>query len=308
MNVLITGGSGFIGSALSSHLTARMHRVSHLVRRPPGHEAGQIFWNPSSGELDAGQLEGFDAVVHLAAENLATGRWTRERKSLILQSRVAGTKLLSVRLAGLQRPPKVMISASAIGYYGDRGDELLDEGSGAGSGFLAEVCSRWEEAALPATVAGMRVVRLRIGMILSAAGGALPRMLTPFRFGFGARLGSGRQFMSWIALEDVLGIIDFVLGREDLAGPLNAVAPGPVTNLEFTSTLARVLRRPALAIAPAPALRLLFGEMSEQVLLSSARVHPARLLAAGFQFRYRLLEPALRNALSGAKTAGPELS
>jgi uncharacterized protein (TIGR01777 family) len=308
MKVLITGGSGFIGSALTSYLTARMHQVIRLVRRPPGPEAGEIFWNPLTGELDAGQIEGFDAVIHLAAENLATGRWTRERKSRILESRVSGTNLLSVRLAGLRRPPKVMISASAIGYYGDRGEEVLDEGSGAGSGFLAEVCRRWEEATAPATTAGIRVVLLRIGMILSAAGGALPRMLTPFRFGFGARMGSGRQFMSWIALDDVLEIVGFVLGRGDLGGALNAVAPGPVTNLEFTRTLARVLRRPAVAIAPALALRLLFGEMSEQVLLSSARVHPARLLAAGFQFRYRRLEPALRHELSGGKPANPELS
>jgi len=297
MNVLISGGSGFIGSSLTRFLGGRQHEVSHIVRRQ--HQSGirEVIWNPEAGELDSASLAGVDAAIHLAAENLGAGRWTRERKRRILQSRVDGTRLLATALAGLKRPPRVLISASAIGYYGDRGDEILEEGSEAGTGFLADVCRQWELAAQPAAAAGIRLVTLRIGMILSSAGGALPRMLTPFRLGIGGPLGSGRQYMSWIALDDLLEIAAFALAAENLRGAVNAVAPVAVTNREFSAALGRVLRRPALVPVPAIALRLLFGEISREVLLAGARVRPAKLLAAGFAFRHPELDEALRHTL-----------
>jgi uncharacterized protein (TIGR01777 family) len=241
-------------------------------------------------------LQGVDAVVHLAGESIAQ-RWTPESKARILQSRTSGTRLLSESFARLTPPPRVFICASAIGYYGNRGDEVLTEQSPPGSGFLAEVCREWEAACEPAVRGGIRVVNLRTGMVLSAAGGVLPRMLFPFRVGLGGKIGSGRQYMSWIALDDLVGVIIHALTCDRLAGPVNAVAPNPVTNLEFTRTSGRVLRRPTFLAVPAWAARLAFGEMADALLLASARVTPARLAASGFVFRYAELESALRHVL-----------
>jgi hypothetical protein len=234
--------------------------------------------------------------VHLAGENIA-GRWTREKKTRIRESRVRGTRLLSTTLAGLPRPPKVLVCASATGYYGNRGEEVLDESSPGGSGFLAGVCRDWEEAAIPAAEKGIRVVNLRFGIVLTAQGGALAKMLPAFRLGLGGKLGNGQQYWSWIVIDDLLSIIERALNREDLSGPINTVSPHPVTNQDFTRTLGAVLRRPNFFTVPASAVRLLFGEMGEEALLSSARVNPALLERVGFNFRFPTLELALRHLL-----------
>jgi uncharacterized protein (TIGR01777 family) len=236
-------------------------------------------------------------VVHLAGENIAAGRWTPARKAEIRRSRVEGTRRLCEALAHLPHPPKVLVSASAVGVYGDRGTEILTEESARGTGFLAEVCQEWEMATEPASQGGIRVVNLRFGMILSPAGGALRKMLLPFRLGAGGRVGSGDQFVSWVALDDAIGIVYQALCEETVRGPVNAVAPGPVTNAKFARTLARVLRRPALVPLPAFAARLVFGEMADALLLAGARVMPARLQASGYRFRFPELEGALRHLL-----------
>ncbi|MBZ5516532.1 MAG: TIGR01777 family oxidoreductase [Acidobacteriia bacterium] len=298
MNVLISGSRGLIGSALVPYLTARGRTVTRLVRGPAQPGGTEIPWGPTQGKLDPLMLEGHDAVVHLAGENLAAGRWTPKRKAEILASRVKGTRLLAKTLAGLAQPPQVMVCASAIGYYGDRGEEVLTEESPVGKGFLAEVCTAWEAASEPAAEKGIRVVRLRFGVVLSPAGGALAKMLVPFKLGLGGRIGDGRQYMSWIALEDVLGTVLLALTDKSLAGAVNAVAPPAVTNLDFTKTLGRVLTRPTVFPVPAFALRLAFGEMAEETLLASNRVRPAKLLARGFEFRFPELEAALRHMLA----------
>jgi len=297
MKVLVAGSRGLIGSALVRFLVEGGHLVTRLVRGPARPGGTEIPWGPTEGKLDPGMLEGHDAVVHLAGENLTAGRWTPERKARIFNSRVRGTRLLAETLAGLAPPPKVMVCASAIGYYGDRGEEVLTEESSLGRGFLAELCREWEAASAPAAENGIRVVRLRFGVVLSAAGGALRKMLRPFRFGLGGRFGSGQQYMSWIALDDVLAVILRALTDDSLAGPVNAVAPDAVTNREFTRTLGRVLMRPTIFPVPAFALRTIFGEMADETLLASNRVQPAKLLTHGFAFRYPELEGALRHVL-----------
>ena len=297
MKVLLSGSSGLVGSALVPFLTSGGHQVVRLVRSQPRAEGSEVRWDPEAGDIDAAGLKGLDAAVHLAGESIAAGRWTAAKKARILESRVKGTRLIAEALAGLEQPPKVLVSASAIGYYGDRGEETLREESGSGSAFLSEVCRQWEAATEPATAAGIRVVNLRFGIILSLTGGALPRLLTPFRLGVGGRLGSGRQFMSWIAIDDVIGVILHALTTEALRGPVNAVVPQPVTNREFTKTLGRVLGRPTLFPLPAFAARLAFGEMADELLLASQRVEPARLTASGYQFRFPDLESALRHLL-----------
>jgi hypothetical protein len=295
VKVLVSGASGLIGRVLVRSLRSQGHQVRCLRRgRADGDD---LAWDPEAGALDPGALEGLDAVVHLAGEHIAGGRWTRTRKARILSSRVQGTRLLSEKLAGLSHPPQVLVCASAVGYYGDRGAEELSEDSPPGRGFLAEVCRAWEGAADPARAAGIRAVHLRFGMVLSAQGGALPRMLPPFRLGLGGRLGSGVQWMSWIHLEDAVAAIGHVLERENLGGPFNAVSPSPCANAEFTRTLGRVLRRPALIPVPAWALRLALGEMARELLLSSARALPSRLLESGFRFEHPELEAALRHLL-----------
>lgn len=294
MKILVTGASGTVGSALVPFLTSEGHSVTRLVRTQP--KPGEVRWDPAAGQIDKAGLEGHDAVVHLAGESIA-GRWTATRKRNIRDSRVQGTRLLSETLASLTQPPRVLVCASALGYYGDRGEEVLREDSGAGSGFLAEVCQEWEAAAEPARQKEIRVVHLRMGIILSPTGGALTQMLLPFKLGLGGKIGSGEQYWSWVSVEDVAGAIHHALVTDALRGPANTVAPNPVTNLEFTKTLGRVLRRPTIFPMPAFAARLALGEMADELLLSSARLEPAQLVASGYKFRHPQLEGALRHLL-----------
>lgn len=297
MKVLISGASGLIGSSLTELLRASGDESTPLLRSAP--EPGQqaVQWDPGAGILPLKELAGFDAVVHLAGENVASSRWTRARKEAIRRSRVEGTGLVSRALASLEHPPEVLVCASAVGYYGGRGDEELTEASQPGSGFLTEVVGQWEAAADPARSAGIRVVHLRFGTVLSPDGGALARMLLPFRLGLGGRVGSGRQYWSWISLADAVAATRFCLTAEDVAGPVNAVAPEPVTNAEFAHALGRVLKRPTIIPLPATLLRLLLGEMGQELLLSSARVRPQRLVAAGFQFAHTDVAAALTDML-----------
>jgi uncharacterized protein (TIGR01777 family) len=297
MKILVTGSAGLVGSALVPFLTSKGHEVLRLVRSEPRAEAAEIKWDPAKGIETPARLEGLDAVVHLAGENISEGRWTDEKKVRIRESRVKGTRTLAEALARLSQPPKTLVSASAIGFYGDRGDEVLNEQSASGDNFLAEVCREWELATRPAAEKSIRVVALRFGVILSPDGGALQKMLTPFKLGIGGRVGDGRQYMSWITLDDVIGVIYYALTNEALHGPVNVVAPQAVTNLEFTKAMGQVLSRPTLFPAPAFALRLAFGEMADALLLSSARVEPLRLKESGYEFQYPELEGALRHLL-----------
>jgi hypothetical protein len=296
MNILISGSSGLIGQALIPVLTSGGHAVTSLVRFKPRTRAPLVYWNPAGGEIDAAKLEGFDAVVHLAGESVA-GRWSAAKKGTIRESRVKGTRLLCEALGRLSSRPRVLVAASASGYYGDRGDEVLGEESAPGSSFLSQVCQEWEAATKPAAERGIRVVNLRVGFVLSRAGGGLAKMLPAFKLGAGGKIGSGKQYMSWIAIDDLVQIILFAMTAETLQGPANAVAPNPVRNLEFTQTLGRALGRPAFVPMPAFAVRLALGEMGEELLLAGARLEPARLLKAGYQFRFPQLEGALRELL-----------
>ena len=295
MKVLVTGSSGLVGSVVVGALDKSGQQVLRLVRAKPS-TANEIHWSPAEGRLDPAALEGLDGVVHLAGENI-TGRWTAAKKARIRDSRVNGTQLLAGAVARLARPPKVLVCASAIGYYGDRSDEVLREDSPPGKGFLADVCQEWEAAARPAAEKGIRVVHLRIGVVLSPAGGALAKMLTPFKLGLGGKIGSGNQYMSWIAIDDLVGVIQHALATDALRAPVNAVAPRPVTNREFTKTLGRVLGRPTIFPMPAFAARLAFGEMADELLLASARVEPVRLAASGYRFQMPELDAALRHLL-----------
>jgi len=297
MRVMISGASGLVGRELVRLLTASGHSVTRLVRREAGE--GELRWDPRTGQLEEEPPSGIDAAVHLAGENIAAQRWTAAVKRRIRDSRVEGTRRLCETLARWARPPRTLISASAIGYYGDRGDERLEENSPAGSGFLAEVARDWEAATQPAAAAGIRVVVVRLGVVLSPRGGALVRMLPIFRFGGGGVIGSGRQYWSWISLDDTAGAICHLLENESVSGPVNVVAPQSVTNAEFTKTLASVLSRPAMVPLPAFAARWALGEMAEGLLLASARVEPKRLLESGFEFRHPTLATALRSLLSG---------
>jgi hypothetical protein len=300
MRVAVSGSTGLVGSEVVASLSAAGHEVVRLVRRPPASGEKAVRWDPEKGEIDAAGLEGLDAVVHLAGENIASGRWNAARKAAIRGSRVNGTRLLCDALAGLARPPKTLVCASAIGYYGDRGADVLTEESPPGAGFLSDVCREWEAASEPAARKGIRVVALRIGVVLSPAGGALSRMLPLFRAGLGGVIGNGRQYVSWITLDDLVGIVLHALQSGELRGPVNAVAPVPVTNREFTEALGKVLSRPTLFPVPAFALRLAVGEMADALLLSSERVVPRRLEATGYHFRYPELGGALRHLLGVA--------
>ena len=300
MKVLIAGGSGLVGVALSSSLRGDDHTVSRMVRPGSPAAAGDVPWNPLSASVDVPAMEGFDAVVHLSGASIAGARWTAKRKQVLRSSRVDAARVLVDALTHLQQPPRVFVCASAIGFYGDRGDEVLTEASGHGNDFLSILCRAWEGEAARAAAAGIRTVIARFGIVLSVNGGALSRMLTPFRFGAGGRLGSGEQWMSWIALEDAVRALRSAMENAGWNGPVNLVAPGPVRNAEFTRVLASVLHRPAIFPAPALALRLALGEMADALLLSSQRVQPERLLQGGFTFRYENLEAALHALLAKA--------
>ncbi len=295
MKILISGASGLVGRALAKSLDSGGHQVRRLVRRRPI-SSDEVFWDPATGGLDKDALAGIDGVVHLAGENIASGRWTAAFKQRVLDSRTKGTRLIAEAVAACD-PAPALISASAIGFYGDTGERTVDEDDSAGTGFLADVCRQWEAATEPAEAAGARVVHLRIGVVLSAEGGALQRMLLPFKLGLGGVVGSGRQMMSWIHLQDLVASIVHALDREDLVGAVNAVAPEPVTQRQFAKVLGRVLSRPTLAPMPAFLVRLLFGEMGEELLLASSWVAPSRLQSTAFSFRFEALEQALRHEL-----------
>jgi uncharacterized protein (TIGR01777 family) len=295
MRIVVAGASGLVGSALVPKLKANGAEVTPLVRSAA--KTGEIEWHPDRESIDAPALEGFDAVINLAGDGIANGRWTEEKKRRILDSRVNGTRLLSETVAHFSRKPKTFINASAIGFYGSRGDELVDEDSGPGEGFLASVCRQWESATAPAEQAGIRVVKLRLGVILTKDGGIMGSMLRPFKLGLGGKVGSGKQVISWIAMDDVVGAVDFILRNESVRGPVNAVAPHPVTNEEFTRTLGRVLSRPTFMAMPAFAARLAFGEMADEMMLSSTRVAGKVLNEGGFKFQYPEIEGAVRAML-----------
>lgn len=292
--VVVSGASGLIGSQLRHFLSSSGHTVQRLVRRAPRDAATEIYWNPGAGELDAAALEGADVVVHLSGESVASGRWTGARKRRLYESRIASARLLTDALGRLKRPPHTFICASAIGYYGDRGAAWLDETDPAGSGFLAGLCVDWEAAAQAVESAGIRPVSVRFGLVLSTRGGALPRMMMPFRFGLGVRVGKPSQYMSWIDLDDVLGALEHVIYEESLRGPVNVVAPEPVSGREFFRSIGRVMGRPVPFAVPPAVLRLALGEMAQETLLASARVRPQKLTDRGFRFFHPTLEDALR--------------
>jgi uncharacterized protein (TIGR01777 family) len=296
MKILIGGSHGLVGTALIEALEKDGHECIRLVRHAPNSKM-EVEWSPDRYSIALARIEGFDAVINLAGESIADGRWTEEKKRRIRESRVKGTKLLGDALANLTVPPKTFICASAIGYYGSSGDDILTEDSPAGDDFLAHVCSEWEQATALATEKGIRVVNTRFGVILDTKGGALAKMLSPFRLGLGGKVGSGKQWMSWIALADVVEGIKFALAKDSLRGPVNFVAPNPVTNAEFTKTLGKALSRPTLFPIPAFGVRLVFGEMGEALLLGSQRVAPKRLMSEGYQFQYAQLDAALAKIL-----------
>lgn len=296
MKILISGSHGLVGTALIKALEPEGHEIYRLVRHYPG-SSSEIEWSPDRYSIALSLIEGFDAVVHLAGESIAEGRWTDEKKKRIRESRVKGTKLLSDALANLTNPPRTLISASAIGYYGDRDDELLTEESAPGNDFLSEVCKEWEAATSHATTMGIRVVNTRFGIILDKEGGALKKMLPPFRMGIGGRIGSGKQWMSWIALDDVVGALKFALINQALKGSVNFVAPNPVRNAEFTKALGHALSRPTIFPIPEFGVRFAFGEMADALLLASQRVEPKRLVDSGYQFKHSQLAPALSHIL-----------
>ncbi len=299
MKILISGSSGLLGSALVEVLTKEGHEIGRLVRRKSKPESNEIYWDPERGSLDKTALEDFgpEAAINLAGESIAQGRWSPKKKAKIRDSRVNGTRVLAQALGSLSKFPKVLVCPSAVGYYGDRGDAVMTEQDAPGRGFLAEVCQAWEAAAQPARDKGIRVVHFRIGVVLSAKGGALKKMLLPFKLGMGGVIGSGRQYWSWVALEDVVGAIQFAVQNPALQGPVNLVAPHPVTNREFTKTLGRVLWRPTYFSIPASTARMVFGEMADELLLASTRVEPEKLKQSGFSFQYPQLKPALQHAI-----------
>lgn len=294
MRILISGAGGTVGRALAPALAAGGHTVSRLVRSRP-RDAQEFRWDPSAGILDPAAIPSCDAVIHLAGASIAAARWSASRKTEIMESRRAGTRLIATAIARAASPPRVFICASAVGYYGNRADEILTEGSAPGAGFLAAVVRAWEVEAALAT--STRVVSLRLGVVLTRSGGALPRMALPFRLGLGGPIGGGRQWMSWIALEDLVRVFLFALARSDLSGPVNAVSPLPVTQREFSRLLGRVLGRPGFLPAPGWLIRMVLGEMGRELLLYGQRVSPGRLLSAGFEFEHGELETHLRRIL-----------
>jgi uncharacterized protein (TIGR01777 family) len=303
VDVLVTGAHGLIASALIPRLRADSHRVVRLVRGAP-EGADDVQWDPDAGTIDAGGLEGVDAVVHLAGAGIGDKKWTPERKELILQSRVRGTGLLARTLAGLQRPPAVMVSGSAVGYYGDRGAEVLTEASGPGDDFPAQVCLTWEAAAGPAAEAGIRLVTIRTGVVLAARGGALGRMLPPFKLGLGGRIASGEQYMSWIAIDDHVGAVGHLLTHDAVSGPVNLTAPEPVTNAEFTKALGEAIHRPTVLPTPLFPLKAVYGgELVESLLVHGQRALPDALVASGYTFEHPTIDDALRAVLAAPAAA-----
>ena len=296
MKVLISGAKGLVGDALGKSLAKDGHEILSLVRRPSNNKS-EIEWDPNKGTLDAQLLEGMDVVIHLAGESIASGRWTDEKKQKIFDSRVKGTTLLSEALAQLSAPPATFISASAIGFYGNRGDELLTEQSAPGHDFLADVCIAWEKATSAAEAKGIRTIHTRFGIILDPKGGALSQMLTPFRMGVGGKVGDGKQWISWIALADVTRGLNCLIEKTAIKGPVNFVAPHPVTNAEFTKVLGRAVSRPTIFPMPAFGARLVFGEMADALLLSSTKVQPKVLREHGFEFEFPTLQAALEKIL-----------
>ena len=295
MKVCLTGASGLLGKELTSVAASQGIEVIPLVRSKS--QEG-IFWDPVQGEIDSDSMNGCDAIIHLAGENISTGRWNDSKKQKIRSSRVDGTKLIASTAAKLQSQPSTLISASAIGFYGNRGDDIMTEESSVGSGFLADVCHDWELANKDAWEAGVRVAQMRIGVILSTKGGALHKMLPPFKMGVGGKIGSGAQYMSWIAIDDVVGAILHVLNNSSVHGAVNTVAPNPVTNLQFTKSLGRAIKRPTIFPMPAFAAKLVFGEMANDLLLSSTRVVPERLKQSGYEFQFPELDSAFSHLLS----------
>lgn len=298
MKILVSGSSGLIGSALVDFLTLNGHEVIKLVRTRANLKHDELAWDLNRGIINPEALEGIDGVVHLAGESIANGRWTEAKKQRILDSRVKGTRDVAEALAGLKNPPKVFVSGSAIGYYGSRGNEILTESSLPGVGFLPEVCKQWEAATKPAIDKGIRVVNLRTGIVLSPKGGVLKQMLIPFKMFLGGKIGSGDQYMSWIAINDLIQAIYFALRNEAIRGPLNAVGPHPVTNRLFTETLGKVLERPTFMTMPAFMAELVLGEMADELLLSSTRVTPSVLIKEGFKFNYPDLETTLKELIN----------
>lgn len=297
MKILISGASGLVGTALTSALRADGHTVAHFVRPGAAQAEGDVRWDPGKGQVDLAAMEAAQAVVCLNGASIAGGRWTKERKKVLEESRILPMRLLVQAFEKLKQKPGVFLCASAIGYYGNRGDEILTEASASGNDFLSEVCRQWEAEIMQAQRQGVRTACLRFGVILSIRGGALARMLPQFKMGLGGRLGDGRQWMSWVALDDVVGSIRFLIGNESFSGPVNIVSPRPVQNAEFTHVLASILHRPAIFPAPAFVLRLALGELADALLLSSQRVEPERLGAARYAFRFNHVEPALRAAI-----------
>jgi len=305
MRVLITGSNGLVGNALVSSLENAGHKVGRLMRSAPIEVESEhakeneniILWDPEHGIIDKSLLEGYDAVVHLAGENIAEGRWDEAKKRRILESRVQGTELLSQTLAGLASPPKVLVCASAMGYFGEQGSQIVTENSPNGSGFLAKVCCEWESATKAAEQRGIRVVKLRLGMVLTSRGGALARMLLPFKLGLGGILGDGHQYVSWVTLDDLIKIIPYCIENSSIVGPVNVGTPDPVTNLTFTKTLGTLLHRPTVFSVPSWLARLAFGEMAEELLLQSIRMKPEKLLESGYRFQYPHLPEALEHVL-----------
>jgi uncharacterized protein (TIGR01777 family) len=292
MKILISGSSGFVGSALTKSLQTKGYHVHRLIRPPHIAHKNDILWNPVEGYIDKSKITDFEVVIHLSGENIAA-RWTKAKKKRIYESRVLSTKLLVEALAKLPTSPKVFICASAVGYYGNRADEILTEQSACGEGFLADLCRDWEEAAETASSAGIRTVHLRLGMILHPTGGALKKMLPMFKLGLAGPIGDGTQYWSWITLEDTIGAVEHILQNPSIAGPVNIVSPNPVTNKEFTKTLAHILKRPAFLPAPKLLLKFAFGQFAQQTLLASTRVKPEKLMQTDFHFNHPELKQAL---------------
>ncbi|MFH2063931.1 MAG: TIGR01777 family oxidoreductase [Pseudomonadota bacterium] len=300
MTILISGAGGVIGSALVPFLTTGGHRVVKLVRRQPDNSGNEVFWNPRTGELDLDGVGPIDAVIHLAGDNIGNGRWTEQKKKIIVESRTMGTALIAGKVAALDKPPEVVICASAIGYYGDRGDDILNEDHDPGNDFISMVCEQWEHSACLLPDQGIRTAFLRIGVALTPTGGALKRLLLPYKMGLGGRIGSGNQYISWVDMEDVIGAIHHVLMQDSVSGPVNIVSPNPVTSRTFTRTLGAILSRPTPFPIPEKVIQLTFGEMGNEILLSSTRVMPKKLLQTGYRFVHPILDEALKQMLGKA--------